>query len=385
MEVRVVDLESQVVKLKKEVGRLKKVEAEREARMVALEEAVRKTGEVSEGQNGRVGDLEVKVLELGGQIGEEGGDQVRMATEVGRLEGVVAAMAKGKSELSKEVGEAMKVKGEFEEVLGRMKEEELEMIKEGNKELREAEGRIEKEVGKLREKVEAVEKWRREGGGAEDRERPREEEKGPEEFVILTDSNGRGVVPELIKAHIPKERRNGLNIRVETIYTLMMAHDKLAQGALKVDGAVVVLDVGTNDVRGTNRMARMEPDGYARRYGEVVRLLIEKGAVGVVGCELKCMAFMDVTPYSNAIHSLCAGLGIPGVRTQIGISHLAKDGYHILPSCVTMLAKTYACAIMGVRVPCPPPAWDRYRDPNLRGRWPTPREARDQGNRHGRG
>jgi hypothetical protein len=129
--------------------------------------------------------------------------------------------------------------------------------------------------------------------------------------------------------------------------------------------------------------ARMEPDGYARRYGEVVWRLKEKGAVEVVGCELKCMAFMNVTPYSNAIHSLCVGLDT--VKTQIGISHLAKDGYHILPSCITMLAKTYACAIMGVCVPCPLPACDSYRDPNLRGRWPTPQEARDQGNRHGLG
>ena len=44
LEVRVGDLENQVGKLEKEVKRLKKVEAEREARMVALEEVVRKTG-----------------------------------------------------------------------------------------------------------------------------------------------------------------------------------------------------------------------------------------------------------------------------------------------------------------------------------------------------
>jgi hypothetical protein len=150
----------------------------------------------------------------------------------------------------------------------------------------------------------------------------------------------------------------------------MMAHGKLTGGVLKVDGTMLVLDVGTNYVRGTNRMARMEPDQFARRYSEMVWLLKEKGMVEVIGCELKCMAFMDVTPYSNAIHSLCVRLDILGVKTQIGISHLAKNGYNILPSCIMMLAKTYACAIMGVLVPFPPPAWDRYRDPNLGGTGP---------------
>jgi len=131
---------------------------------------------------------------------------------------------------------------------------------------------------------------------------------------------------------------------VETIYTLMMAHGKLTGGDLKVEGAMVVLDVGTNDVR----MARMGPDMYARKYEEVVRLLKEKGAVEVIVCELKCMGFMDVQPYSNAIHSLCRRLDIRGVKTQIGISHLAQDGYHILPSCLGVLAQMYALAILGL-------------------------------------
>jgi hypothetical protein len=384
-EVRVEELEIKVGKLEKEVKRLKRVDLEREARMVALEDMVKVTGEVSKEQKGRAVELEGRMGELEGQIGEEGGDQGKLATEVERLEAVVAAMGKEKGELDREVAEAMKVKGDFEEVLGRMRDEEAKMIKEGNKGLREAEGRIKGEVGRLRESVEALEKWRREGVSVGGNERPREEEKGPLEYVILTDSNGRDMAPELIKAHIPKDQRNGRNIRVETIYTLAMARGKLTGGLLDVDGARVVLDVGTNDVRGTDRMARIEPDAFARRYGEVVRLLKEKGAVEVVACELKCMGFMDVTPYSNAIHSLSLRLDIRGCKTQIGISHLGKDGYHILPSCFTMLAKTYACAIMGVHVPCPPPAWDRYRDPNLRGRWPTPREARDQGNSHGRG
>ena len=192
---------------------------------------------------------------------------------------------------------------------------------------------------------------------------------GPMEFVILTDSNGRGMEPGNIEAHIPRESRgwgHRSNIRVEVAYTLLMVYERLQRGALKVDGAVVILDVTTNDVRGTTAMAQVEPDEVAWRYERVVRLLKQKGAVEVVCCEVKSMRFMDVTPYSNALHSLCLRLGIPGCATQIGVSHLGQDGFHILPSCLTILDRTYACAIMGVPVPCPPPAEDRYRDPGLR-------------------
>ena len=143
-------------------------------------------------------------------------------------------------------------------------------------------------------------------------------------------------------------------------------------------------------------MAQVEPDEVAWRYERVVWLLKQKGAVEVVCCEVKSMRLMDVTPYSNALHSLCLRLGIPGCATQIGVSHLGRDGFHILPSCLTILDRTYACAIMGVPVPCPPPAEDRYRDPGLRGEWPTLGAARGgrrmgwddrtQGaTRHGRG
>ena len=176
----------------------------------------------------------------------------------------------------------------------------------------------------------------------------KEEKRSLLEVVIMTDSNGRNVRPDLIKEHIPKEQRDGLKIRIEVVYTLAMAHEKLKKGALSIAGAMVILDVGTNDVRGTNRAAQLEQNVFRQRYEGVIRLLREKGAGGVVGCELKGMSFMDVQPYSNVIHSLCVKLGIRGVRTRIGISHLAQDGYHILPSCLGVLAQTYALAILGL-------------------------------------
>ena len=175
---------------------------------------------------------------------------------------------------------------------------------------------------------------------------------------------------------------------METVYTLVEACDKLERGGLDVDVRAVILDVSTNDVRGTPRVPRAWPDEVDQRFERVVRLLLKRGAVGVVGCEVKPMKFMDVTPYSWAIHCACLrlrthGHRVHGCQTQTGVSHLGKDGFHISPSFSMVLDRTYVCAIMGVPVPCPTPSWDRYRDMDLRGEWPTPREAQGWGSSHG--
>ena len=206
--------------------------------------------------------------------------------------------------------------------------------------------------------------------------------------VVLTDSNGRDIRPDDIKAHIPKDRRGRYNIRVVVAYTLMEVWDKLERGVLKVEGETVILNVGTNDVRGTKRVPQSCPDDVGWRFERVGGFLFEKGAVGLVACELKPMSFMDVVPYSWAIHHACLrlrtrGHRVHGVQTQTGVSHLREeDGYHIERSFSTILDRTYACAIRGIPVPCPTPTWDMGRDPGLRNRWPTPREAQDQGNSH---
>ena len=213
---------------------------------------------------------------------------------------------------------------------------------------------------------------------------------GRVKVVVLTDSNGRDMGPDDIKAHIPRLQRDRVDIRVEVVYTLMEAYDRVGRGSLKVEGESVLLDVSTNDVRGTERTPRTRPEEVAWRFEKVARLLLEKGALEVCMCEVKPMSFMDVDPYCNAISDVCLrmrdqGHRVHGVNTQTGVSHLKRDGFHILPSFSGVLARTYACAITGVRVSCPNPPWDRYRDPTLRDRWPTPREAQDQGNSHGRG
>jgi hypothetical protein len=195
--------------------------------------------------------------------------------------------------------------------------------------------------------------------------------------------------PDNIKAHIPRLQRDKVDIRVEVVYTLMEAYDRVGHGSLKVEGESVLLDVSTNNVQGTKRTPWTWPEEVAWRLEKVVQLLLEKGALRVCMCKFKPMSFMDVDPYCNTISDICLrmsdlGHRVHGVNTQTGISHLKRDGFHILLSFSVVLERTYACAITKVRVPCPNPPWDRYRDPTLRDRWLTSWEAQDQGSSHGR-
>jgi hypothetical protein len=148
-----------------------------------------------------------------------------------------------------------------------------------------------------------------------------------------------------------------------------------------VKGAVVLLDVGTNDVRGTRATARASPEVVADRIGKTIRALKEKGARAVIICEIKPMAFMDVRPYCHAIHLQCLEhRDVFGCETQTGVSHLKEDGYHIQPSFLGVLDLTYACALMGVPVPCLTPETDRWAIKtqwNENAEWPHVGEGRN--------
>jgi hypothetical protein len=143
--------------------------------------------------------------------------------------------------------------------------------------------------------------------------------------VVFTDSNGRDMVPENIKAYIRKDKRDRFDVRVEVVYTLMETWDKVERGVLKVEGKTVILDVSTKDVRGTKRVPRSRPDEVGRRFEGVARLLLDKSAVRVVGCEVKPMNFMDVTPYSWAIHSACLWLRTLGHQVHGCQTHRCKS------------------------------------------------------------
>ena len=115
------------------------------------------------------------------------------------------------------------------------------------------------------------------------------------------------------------------------------------------------------------------------------------GAGGVVVCEVKPMQTMDVTPHNSHLNDyLCKesryGRGGHGCRTQTTIDSLQPDGYHIKPEYDGILDKTYACAIIGVNVPCPTPI-SQFLPFHVRRRkdqeWPRLGGLRDQPRNYG--
>ena len=72
------------------------------------------------------------------------------------------------------------------------------------------------------------------------------------------------------------------------------------------------------------------------------------------------MQTIDVTPYNGLLDDYlrrekeCRRDGF-GCRTQIRLDFLRGDGFHIRPEFGSVLDRTYACALLGVRVPFPTP------------------------------
>jgi spore germination cell wall hydrolase CwlJ-like protein len=194
-----------------------------------------------------------------------------------------------------------------------------------------------------------------------------------EEYVILTDSNGAGVTETTVKRHIPIQKQRGCRIRVYTTYTLFEAFDKIKAGKIKVEGKRVIVDVTTNDVRGTRGLPRIRPGELVDRVGKVVAVLKEKGARGVTICEPKPMTLMDVFPYSDRLRQKCGERKVGWCQTQLGVKDLKEDGFHLLPSSLRVLDKTYAFAVMGVKVPHPTPIYFKWRHELTEQEWPRMR------------
>ena len=95
------------------------------------------------------------------------------------------------------------------------------------------------------------------------------------------------------------------------------------------------------------------------------------GAASIVVCELKPMQVTDVTPFNKELSSyLRMQPGGFGCRTQIRMNYLKSDGFHIQPMYDSIVDRTYACAILGVPVPCPTP-FDEFVPDHIRRRWET--------------
>ena len=108
------------------------------------------------------------------------------------------------------------------------------------------------------------------------------------------------------------------------------------------------------------RRPAVTTDELIRRVHILQDRLWTAGASSITVCEIKPMEVKDVTPYNMALHEyLCAtGDSGNGCRTQIRRDFLKPDGFHVQPRFLSILFKQYACAILGLDVPCPTPMED---------------------------
>ena len=193
--------------------------------------------------------------------------------------------------------------------------------------------------------------------------------------VIFTDSNGRESTHESIMNHVPRERRGEFDVEVAVAYTLEEAHRRTDRGEFQLEGAIVVVDNLTNDVRGTRGRSAVSPQQLMRLVDGLRRKVMAAGAVAVVVCQLKPMQTTDVTPYNDLLDCYLRrekerGRDGFGCRTMIRMDSLKGDGYHLKPEFWSVLDRTYACAMLGIDVPFPTP-WGDFAPSYVRQRWET--------------
>ena len=59
-----------------------------------------------------------------------------------------------------------------------------------------------------------------------------------------------------------------------------------------------------------------------------------------------------------------------GCRTQIRMNFLKSDGFHVQSMYDSIIDRTYACAILGLHVPCPTP-FSEFVPDHIKKRWET--------------
>ena len=293
-------------------------------------------------------------------------------------ETVSKRLAEMEGRISRLEAENLKMRGELGELRDRVEEEEWAR---GNMERKvEEHEKMEKEVTALRKEV-AKEKSEREKREREMEMRISEKLKGSQgvarkevvnernkrshpiqkkRCIVFTDSNGKMITEEMIKIHIPRTEREAYDILPVVAPTVETAYHMVAKGEVDVRGAVVVVDNLTNDVRGNPNRPSATPQELIRRVDRLRERVRMASAVAVVVCEVKPMQVTDVRPHNTLLDSYLRSKGRTGYgcSTQIQMNTLKPDGYHINPSEFSVLAKTYACAIQGLPVPCPTPVDD---------------------------
>ena len=97
------------------------------------------------------------------------------------------------------------------------------------------------------------------------------------------------------------------------------------------------------------------------------------GATGVVVCQIKPMQVTNVTPHNDLLNGYLRAEKRKdrdgfGCRTMIRMDFLKSDGHHVKPEFCSVIARTYACAFLGVEVPDPTP-WGDFAPSFDRTRW----------------
>ena len=154
-------------------------------------------------------------------------------------------------------------------------------------------------------------------------------------------------------------------IEVKEAFTTGDALFLVEQGKVDVRGAIVVVDCLTNDIRRTWSASAADPPELIRRVDELWRALTAAGAAAIVVCEIKPIRSVDVRCHNALLNDYLLSKGDRGYgcKTQIRMSYLKqKDGLHIRPEFASIMDRTYACALLGIHVPCPTPSEDFVPD-----------------------
>ena len=198
--------------------------------------------------------------------------------------------------------------------------------------------------------------------------------------IIFADSNGKETTEEEIMSHIVREERDRYDIKVIPAFHAEDVFKMVRDNQVDVDGAILVIDCLTNDVRGTKRKSAIGPEELIRQV-DLVRGMTQRARETVL-CQVKPMRRVDVTRHNALLHEYLCAQGSFGCQTMIRSEYLKWDGFHILPQYKSVLHRQFACALLGIPVPCPTPFVDfvsghigRQHDQE----WPTLSVQRSEG------
>ena len=178
--------------------------------------------------------------------------------------------------------------------------------------------------------------------------------------LVITDSNGQRATPDSIRNHIVQHGQDDdeeIDIEIEVVYRMEDLYKRIVYGRLDVSDREVILDNLTNNVRGGKKDDPDSPDSFLTKVDILRHIILGRGAKALLVMQIKPMRHVDVRPYNECLNRYLKDCPEPtfGCKTQIRMSQLKADNFHIHPMYDGVLDRTYACAILRVNVPSPTP------------------------------